>query len=431
LKLGINPGVLRGATYCHREEPVIIASVQTLEARLRHGTSIKDILGDRCLIFEDECHELAFRDSRKYLESAYKEAKFIGLTATPYRLGKSYLGQKYETVVAPFQPPDLVDTGKVVGCTPYSIPLFDESKLDIGDDGDFTPESIARQARHPDFLAHVVNEYIRVAKNKAAIMVGSTIDQARDQCKAFNEAGIPAEVITGSTPSKDRIEIFKRSASGVTRIICSVGTLKAGVSLNWVSAILFCRATKSKALFQQVSGRACRSWSGDEHHPKKNYYLLLDFGSNVDRFGNPMDYQDYYIGPKKVKDCMRPSTKKEQKDEDAERVDKNVLRIPQLDVLITMSEASKRRLEIRSARQAAFLDFKATGGKTNKSSPDVPINAIYDTYGHIPLESWTVGSLEDIADSDDEIIAYLEAHAPDNRYRDKWLKYHKKFEFGG
>ena len=446
-RLGLRPSVIKGKNRFNKNADVLVASVQTIEAKLRKGSiTLTELIGHRDLIIEDECHELAFRDSRNLFDDAYPQSIFIGLTATPYRLSKrEWLGQKYQASVSVIQPPDLIKLGKVLPCRPFELPnVFDTSTLVTkGKDGDYTDASVGKQASTDKVRDFVVEQYLKVCPDSPAIMVGSTVHQAQLQCESFNKAGIPSEVITGTTKTPERQAIFERSRLGITKIICSVGTLTAGVSLNWISCILFVRITKSKARFFQVSGRGARTWPG------KDFYWLLDFGNNLSNFGNPMDYQDYSIDghmPEETemmgKECPNcghiqsmfnsecPKCKYQFTQESEEE--------PEL-ILSDLTEyfdtfTQKKVKQLHDSKRNSFRQFGLNGKvASDLTSPDYAIEQFKQQYGHIPPVEWQLNAVLGEKYSKAKLrdyIAYLKAHIKNPKYAKGWLNYHYRLETG-
>lgn len=308
-RLGVHCTVMQGARNVDHSAPVVIASLQTISARLRRGVTLDEMLGDVDLFIVDEAHLAAYHSSYEEIESHYlkeeSNTRFLGLTATPWRLGrKQWLGQKFDKLVLGPQPPEIIKMGGAVPCRGFTLTgAIDLDTLHIRD-GDFIDSEIAAQATRQEALDYIFNEWVRLACDRPTLMIGATVNQSKMTRDRFLSSGISTELIIGETPHEERQAIFERVRSGKTQIITSVGALTAGFDLPQISAILYVRATKSKALFSQSAGRGSRPCLG------KTDYILLDFGGNLKRFGNPMGFQTYDISePKPIpesistKDC--------------------------------------------------------------------------------------------------------------------------------
>ncbi|XGV99611.1 MAG: DEAD/DEAH box helicase family protein [Leptolyngbya sp. BL-A-14] len=301
---GVHCTILQGDRPVDEAAPVIVASLQTISSRLRRGQDLGALLGCIDVIVADEAHISAFQSAYAAIDNFFPNAIKIGLTATPWRLSsKECLGQRYDKAVLGPQPPEIIKRGGAVSCRGFHLAgAIDLETLRVRG-GTFVDSDIAEQACKAEALDHVIDEWLRLCPDRPTLMVGATVEQARRQCDRFNQRGIAAEVIVGSTPAHEREAIIERVRRGITKVICSVGCLTAGFDLPAISAILYVRATKSRALFQQTAGR------GSRPYPGKTDYFLLDFGGNLKRFGNPMGFQDYDISQPVQDDDVQPLTK--------------------------------------------------------------------------------------------------------------------------
>jgi DNA repair protein RadD len=215
---------------------------------------------------------------------------------------KDALGQKFDDLVVGPQPPDAVRLGAALPCRGFTLTgVLDLDTLHIRN-GEYIDSEIASQACRPEALEHVFNEWKRLCFRRPTLHVGATIEQALLTRDHFLSHGVAAETIIGSTAPGARQAIFERVRQGKTQVITSVGCLSFGFNLPPISAVVYVRATKSKALFHQTGGR------GSRPSPGKIDFLLLDFGGNLKRHGSPMGLQNYDIGPLKQED-IPPLTK--------------------------------------------------------------------------------------------------------------------------
>lgn len=436
--LGVDCTILQGDRPVNPDAPVIVASCQTLAARLRRGKSIGELLGSPKLIVVDEAHNTAYLNVYEQVENYYQDrgTVFLGLTATPWRLSKKeWLGQRFDALVEGPQPPDIIQQGGAVPCRGYTLTgAFDLETLHTRN-GDYIDSEISSQACRPEALEHVVREWERVAYNRPTLMVGATVEQAQKTAQQFNRHGIPAEVIVGSTSGEERQAIFERVRQGKTRVICSVGCLTAGFNLPCISAILYVRATKSKALFHQTAGR------GSRPYPGKADYLLLDFGGNLKRHGNPMGYQVYDISEpeqreaeamtKTCPECSAevnifaqvcPECGYEFVGEKAEDEQQDLV-LAELNEFVDKFTKQKIKL-LREWRKQAYLCDR---------SPDEAVNQFVSTYGHNPPADWLLYACLGKRTSQKrklEYLDYLERHCQRGRWADQWIRYHLGLEFG-
>ncbi|PSB30172.1 DEAD/DEAH box helicase [Stenomitos frigidus] len=437
-KLGVHCTILQGDRPVDEAAPVIVASLQTIGSQIRKGKPLGAILGCVDLVMVDEAHVAAFHTTYGDIETAFPKAIRIGLTATPWRLSKKeWLGQKFSGLVEGPQPPEIIKLGGALPCRGFTIGgVLDLETLRVRQ-GEFVDTDVADQACRDEALDHILSEWRRLCNGCATLMVGATVEQARKTCEWFNKNGIAAELIVGSTTKEEREAIFERVRRGITQVICSVGCLTAGFDLPAISAILYVRATKSRALFQQTAGR------GSRPHPGKTDYLLLDFGGNLKRFGNPMGYQDYDISqparddvPAPTKTCPNckaevpqfaqicPHCQFEFSQESAIVVEQGDLVLAQLNEFADTLTRQKIK-QLREWRKEAY--------QANRS-PDWAIEQFVTVFGHNPPGDWLRHAILTDRYSQKrkaEFVDYLFRFCnKENRWARQWVAHHLTLEFG-
>ena len=78
----------------------------------------------------------------------------------------------------------------------------------------------------------------------------------------FTEAGYPAVEIDGGTPQKKRAQIMDDFRKGKITVLCNVGIISEGVSIDDVTCCLLLRPTESHALYWQQGMRSMRYQPG-------------------------------------------------------------------------------------------------------------------------------------------------------------------------
>jgi len=433
---GVDCSVLQGGREFDPEAQVVVASIQTIQSRIKKQ-GLGEILGSFGVIFADETHVLCYNKVFKVIQDYYLKTGtvFIGLTATPWRTStREYLGQWFDvTVVAP-QPPELVKKGLLVPCRVFGFgKTFDFSQIDIGADGDYQVGQMEAQAIGKAALECVVREYVRLAGDRLAAAFCVSVVHAQKLCDAFNNAGVTAEYLDDNTPYVERKAMFARLDSGLTRVLCSVGTLTAGWNSRKTSCIICVRPTKSKSLFFQIAGRGGRTYPG------KTDYIILDFGNNVVRHGNPMGFQTYDISKEGDNDKPRQTQKEcsichsiisvwsrvcpecghEFRSDDTPVQENENLVDAELVEIFTKEDRAKLKF-FREAKRTCFKDWV---------SPSVAITQFLKEYGHIPPDEWhfeAVLTRRYSTKNKQRFEEWLQAFAPHSY----WLKRQMELEFG-
>lgn len=434
-RLGVWATVLQGNHQYDPNATAIVASVQTINSRLKKQTP-HELLGDNIgLICLDEAHVTAFDKCWPLLTEAYPDAVFLGLTATPWRLSrKEWLGQKFDEAIVALQPPDVIAAGGAVPCRGYTVGGVLDLDVVGTTAGDYSEGDMAKQATRPEAMAHVVDQYQKIAGTEKFMLVGSTVEQALAQAEVFNAAGIPCETITGETPAEERQAIFQRVRDGETIGISSVGCLTAGFDLPCLTTILYVRATKSKALFQQVAGRGSRPFPG------KTHYKLLDFGGNLPRFGNPMAYQDYSI-------AEDPRPPKEAPTKECPECNAVVLAFarvcPECGYMFPAKEEEEEPtllyedlgeyLDKYDRKKVKFLRLARKKAWEKRLNPDLPYEQFHSEFHHNPPADWSMNACLGKRYSRvraGQFLEWLRQHQKPGKFADRWLSHHLALEFG-
>lgn len=396
--MGIPCTIVQGSRRYTPGSQVIVASVQTIEAKLKKGASLIEWFGVVDVVIVDEAHTCAFTKGYNALMDAYTRfgCRTLGLTATPWRLKNTeWLGQKFDAKVEAPQPPELIRMGASLPARVFGLDrVFDLSQVHLTR-GEFDERDLEKQAIQEKALQQVLSEYIRVASGRRAIAFCSGKRHANLLADVFNRHGIPSQAVVAETSRTERDEITRKLWSGELMVVPSVDALTAGYDVPPIECILFVTETNSRSRYFQAAGRGSRPCK----EINKTDYLVLDFGSNAMRFGSPSDYQDYDISEKPQRDP-----------ENSQKLCPSchaVLRIfasrcPECGHVFTTDEGEQETLglpdfelvEIISKIDRAKIDFLRKQMQhcfENGVSPIEAADAFHKTYGHIPCDAWYEG----------------------------------------
>jgi DNA repair protein RadD len=282
-RFGVNAGVLMG-TDRRRDDyfPVQVASVQTLARRLEQ-------LPPADVIFVDEAHH-AISNSYRTIVDRYPHAIVIGLTATPWRLGKLSLAEVFEESVLAATPAELMAIGALTGYEAYaydSPQLHDVSMVA----GEFHQKELAEACNTSVLVGNVVHEYLIHGGGRRGILFPVDTAHSKSLIDEFARAGVPAAHLDCHTPKLQRQRILSDLESGALRVVASVGVLTEGFDCCPVEVIMLARPTQSLSLHLQMIGRGLRP----SPSTGKQKALIHCHSGNVLRFGFPDDERDYSL----------------------------------------------------------------------------------------------------------------------------------------
>ncbi|MCY4158792.1 MAG: DUF3427 domain-containing protein [Bacteroidetes bacterium] len=233
------------------------------------------------MLIVDEFHHAAAVTYQRLLE--YFEPEYLlGLTATPERRdGKDILSWFGGRITTELRIWDAIERSLLVpfhyfgrhdGVDLSSVKwvrgTYDESELSHL----FTADDIRVHK-----ILKAVRDHIANPRKMRALGFCVSIAHAEFMTRKFNDAGIPAACITGTTRRDERRSIQGRLINCDVNIVFSVDIFGEGVDIPPVDTILMLRPTNSATVFLQQLGRGLR------HNQGKDCLTVLDFISNSSR----------------------------------------------------------------------------------------------------------------------------------------------------
>ena len=253
-KAGVNHGII-AAGFDPSDQPVQVASVQTLIRRLNSGLFTPD------LIIIDEAHH-AVAGSWDKIIGHFNDAKIVGVTATPSRLDGRGLGSHFSTLVSGPSVEQLTKLGFLSQHRVFAPPVIADLSNVKTRAGDYANDQLSQAMDRPTITGDAISHYRRLADGLPAIAFCCSIAHATSVCEAFNAAGYRAKLVTGKMKMEERDEAISGLADGRTQILCSVDVVSEGTDVPAVSAAILLRPTQSEALYLQQVGRILRPQPG-------------------------------------------------------------------------------------------------------------------------------------------------------------------------
>ena len=209
---GIDYGVIAGGKRPAVLKRVMVASVQTLSKNL-------DIDLAPSLVVIDEAHH-ALAKTYQMLWTAWPEAKFLGLTATPYRMSGDGFTDLFEVLVDSWSIKQFIADGWLSPYDYYSIRPDSEEQQEIdslkkrGADGDFQMKELREKLDVRPSIERLFESFERYAFDKKGIIYAIDIAHAEHIAAYYRQQGIAAMVVSSKTPSMERkrlIALFRAS----------------------------------------------------------------------------------------------------------------------------------------------------------------------------------------------------------------------------
>ena len=287
------------------QKKVVFGSVQSVA---RHLSQFDAAFS---LVIVDECHRIGDSDQSQYqqildyLKLRNPQLRLLGLTATPFRLGKGWIyhlhyhGMVRGTEDALFYKciyelplRYMIKHGYLVEPQRLDMPIlrYDFSSLVANPQGLFPEKalnlSLAQQKR---VTPSIVAEIMQHAEHCRGVMIFAATVRHAEEILGY----LPADsaLVSGMTPSRERDDILQRFTSQKLKFLVNVAVLTTGFDAPHVDLIAILRPTESVSLYQQIIGRGLRLYPG------KTACLILDYaGNNYDLYlpeiGSPQGDSD-------------------------------------------------------------------------------------------------------------------------------------------
>lgn len=265
--------------------PITFASVQSI---VKHP----ELIGKVGLVIIDEAHLVSPKDETSYqkvLDYVFRtnpNARCVGLTATPFRLGLGYLteGGVFDDICYDLCNRESFNWLIEQGYLCKLVPKITQSTFDLtgvaSRGGEFVESDLQRAVDKQELTEKIVKEMIRSSENRNRWLVfAAGLEHARHVLGILEAEGIESAMVDGVLDKglrKERLDAFK---AGQIRCMVNNSVLTTGFDCPEIDMIAMLRPTKSPSLWVQMLGRGTRPFPG------KNNCLVLDFGRNTERLG--------------------------------------------------------------------------------------------------------------------------------------------------
>jgi len=236
---------------------------------------------------QDEAHHVLKGNKWGLAASMFPNAKGLGVTATPIRADGKGLGRHadglFDNMVIG---PTMRELINLKFLTDYRI-FAPPSDLDLSQvaisatTGDYNKDKLRKAVKKSHITGDIVQHYKRIANGKLGITFVPDVEIATITAQQYNEAGVPAAVISAKTPDKLRVELLNKFKRGELKQLVNVDLFGEGFDLPAVTVVSFGRPTQSFSLYVQQFGRALRILEG------KKGAIIIDHVGNVIRHGLP------------------------------------------------------------------------------------------------------------------------------------------------
>jgi len=297
---GINPMMIN-PNWKGQLAPCYVASIQTLNRRN---------MPEADLVIIDEAHINAF--SRVLNNHIYDQSFIVGLTATPISTSKFNLSEFYHDMVEVIEINELIEKGFLVNAK-YFGAWENFGKLKTRGD-DYDADELFQKFDKKTMYAGMIDAYQEHTPNTKAICFCINVDHTIRTAREFNERGIKAVFVVSDTSlcsEQERRDAFEQFEKGDAMVLVNQGIVTKGYDFPGIKTVILNRKTKSLALYLQMIGRGSRPL------PDKEFFNIIDMGSNILEHGWYDDVREWTLTPQKkasgkkglapIKECLNPA----------------------------------------------------------------------------------------------------------------------------
>ena len=275
----------------HRRE--LVAQIE--ETVAKYGTSLTDgcvrvmsiqwltrhyddVVEKPELVIIDEAHHAQARTYRM-LWNWCPEAKFLGLTATPCRMGRTGFTDLFDSLVCSWSVAEFIRKGWLSSFDYVSIRANSREQRLIdslekrGADGDYQIREMNDVLNRHTSIDQLYRSVLEYADGKKGIVYAVSIDHARNIAAYYSGKGLDAAAIDSHTPTAERGRMVEDFKTGRIKVLVNVDVFSEGFDCPDVEFVQMARPTLSLAKYLQQAGRGLRKSAG-----KKTCVLIDNVG---------------------------------------------------------------------------------------------------------------------------------------------------------
>lgn len=299
-----------GHSYYDPNSRHAVAGVDTL---VRRGDQLANWLPTVKLWVMDEAHHVLQENKWGKAVNMFRNARGLGVTATPSRADGCGLGSHVDGVfdkmfVGPSMR-DLINMGYLTDYKLYAPPSSfrrDAIKKVSQTTGDFVASEVSKAVNESSLVAHdekqivgdVVRTYQKLLNGMLTVVFAPDVATATELEKQYNDAGIPAKCVHGAMPDAERINAVRKFKNREYLVLTSVAIFDEGFDCPAIEAVQDVSATESFGRFVQRAGRMLRLKDG------KDFGRYVDHVGNIERHAVLVDHP----GGAKIELCHREWT---------------------------------------------------------------------------------------------------------------------------
>ena len=297
---------------------VIVATIQTLNAKLSAQGGEYDFLSDFKLVVFDEAHRSIAPTFTSVMQDIgltrfqrADEPFLLGLTATPYRghdeaeterLVRRYGSKRLDAGAFSSDDPqavirELQDMGvlaqadhETIEGETFSADMFSPQELERAQSLPWLPQSVEdRIAQSVERTKRIIEAYeTHVHPDWPTLIFATSVEHAKTVAALLTRKGIQSRAVSGETETAVRRRMVEEFRRGEIGALVNYGVFREGFDAPKTRAIIVARPVYSPNLYFQMIGRGLRGLKngGDER------CLVLNVQDNIENFQRALAFSE-------------------------------------------------------------------------------------------------------------------------------------------
>ncbi|MFL5874187.1 MAG: DEAD/DEAH box helicase [Solirubrobacterales bacterium] len=264
---------LRPPLMGNSDDPEGPVTVETYQWFVRNHKKISDAYS---IVICDEAHT-ALGEKTSACIREWPGPVYIGMTATGALIAR-HVADLFPTQTSRFDLAQAARRGVIAPLRCLRIPpgpgvrTIAKVPLRKGEvDQDFDQEELAALLDQEPFNVAIADLYRSRFRKIPGVVYTAGVQHAKNVAKAFRDAGINAQAVSGETPKRELAEILAGFERGTVDVLCNAMLLAEGWNSPRATICMHLAPTASRRIYQQRVGRVTR------RAPGKEAGIVLDF----------------------------------------------------------------------------------------------------------------------------------------------------------
>ncbi len=294
---------------------VIVATIQTLSARINNQPEAYEFLADFKLLVFDEAHRSVASSFTSVMQDLglprwpkWREPFLVGLTATPYR---GHDAQETERLVRRYGQ-NRLDYGAFASDDPQEVIRelqtmrvlaradldtiegvhlqLDSDELRRSEEVPWLPQSVEnRIARDPDRTQRIIAAFRKhIDPDWPTLIFATSVEHARTLAALLTSIRVKARAVSGETDPSTRRRVVEEFRRGEIQALVNYGVFREGFDAPKTRAIIVARPVYSPNLYFQMIGRGLRGVKNGGN----DRCLVLNVRDNIGNYGRNLAFSE-------------------------------------------------------------------------------------------------------------------------------------------